>query len=99
MCLTDKDAHLVFMFTALKCSAQTIRKRVCVFNLPLGNGLQERKGKTCQILKVFPCKLRAIFSFLMQKVREMKSEVIRFQQKKMSESSLIIPHRWLCAFI
>lgn len=65
MCLTEKDAHLVFMFMALKCSAQTIRKRVCVFNLPLGNRLQERQGKTCQILKDFPYKLGAIFSFLM----------------------------------
>lgn len=63
--LNRQDAYLVFMFMALKCSAQTIRKRVCVFNLSLGNGLQERKGKTCQILKVFPYKLRAIFSFLM----------------------------------
>lgn len=64
MCF-NRDAHVVFMFKALKCAAQTVRKRVCVFNLPLGNGLQEGKGKTCQILKVFPYKLRAIFSFLM----------------------------------
>lgn len=40
----NKDARLVFMFMALKCSAQTIRKRVCVFNLSLGNGLQERQN-------------------------------------------------------
>lgn len=36
-----------------------------VFSLSLGNRVQERKGKTCQILKAFPYKLRAIFSFLM----------------------------------
>lgn len=61
----NEGAHVVFMFMALKCAAQTVRKRVCAFNLPLGNGLQEGKGKTCQILKVFPYKLRTIFSFLM----------------------------------
>lgn len=40
----NKDAHLVFRFVSLKWSAQTIRKRVCVFNLSLGNGLQERQN-------------------------------------------------------
>lgn len=40
----NKDAHFVSMLMALKSSAQTIRKRVCVFNLSLGNGLEERQN-------------------------------------------------------
>lgn len=40
----NKDTHLVFMFMALKHSVQTIRKRVCVVNLSLGNRLQESQN-------------------------------------------------------
>lgn len=59
----NKDAHLVFTFMALKCSAQTIKKGFVYLTFLWG--MDYRKGKTCQILKVFPYKLRAIFSFLM----------------------------------